>query len=181
MSTLGAIVVLALVGGRAINDRDVKISLGLENPKTIVFNSQGEPPSFTASDLETGLQKVITEVMILEESKVLALQSVSSREIELELARVRKIAGSKNWNEWLKFFDSNETEMRSKISDRIRVQKIIEDRLKGFSATIPGDSRAQSVDASANALREWLEDLRRRYRVRRMAPAPSRRDAAKSP
>jgi hypothetical protein len=168
MSLLNSMMVLALVGGRSINDRDLHISRGLESVAVIENSLLTGFAAPTPRESEVALQKYITEILVFEESRVLGAQSVTGPVLESEMTKRKTVLGSKKWNQWLVSLDATEAEIRRRLEQKLIVEKIIEERVKVASQREKDPNLA--MQEAQKSLKDWLDQLRSRYRVRRLAP-----------
>jgi hypothetical protein len=161
--------VLALVSGRAISDRQVLIDLILENPA--LYKNLGI--SFVNQSLmDSGLNRVMTQLMILEELKVIGDVRVSVKELESGLSLLKKQMGAQGWNNFLIEFELTEPIVRERLSEKLQVQRALDERMRlALSVQAPaGVPSSKKVAPSRDeivkkSLEEWISQLKSRYRV----------------
>ena len=152
--------VLALVSGHALTTRQVWLDSILEDPRLFVNGK------YRAKDVQNpALERVITQYMVLEESRLIGGAKVSDKTLNEELFRVKKDLGPKNWPQFLADFDVRELDIRKRLEEKSLVQQAIESRVKVLGNLPDGPKRQQAI---TEAVQTWLSQLRSRYRVQRL-------------
>jgi hypothetical protein len=156
--------VVARVGGQVVTDRRVAIDHYLEQPEDYAPGVRRQKLSPKVFDQD--LQRLLTQIMVTEENRILALIQVTDTEIESSLADIRKAMGTK-WKPFLTEFELNEAALRPLLSDKILLRKTLASRAKAVS---PGkkDDKGQEIpreELVRQSLEEWLKQLQARYRV----------------
>jgi hypothetical protein len=152
--------VLATVSGRAITNRHVWVDTIIENPKRFVDGSYKNDEY-----LGPALERMLVQLMVLEESRVLATQKVSSKVIDAALRDFKKDIGVQGWSRFLVDFDLRETDLRRSFEDKYQVQVAVESRIQSLGTLPEGKDRERAISEAVNS---WLTQLKTRYRVRRM-------------
>lgn len=121
------VTVLGLVAGRAVTDRQVMIDLVLEDPR---LYKSAHPPQFTREMLDRGLQRVLTQIMIVEEGKLVGGEPVESRAVDAQMAQLKKDMTLDGWKRFVKDFELTEADVRSRVSDKLAVNRALEGRVR---------------------------------------------------
>lgn len=159
--------ILGLVAGRAISNRQVEIDLILENP--FLFQKSGAE-FVDKARLESGLNRVMTQYMVIEELKVIGEANVPAKELESALTDFKKHMGPKAWKSFLEDYEMTEPLVRDRLAEKLQVQRAIDDRVKlalSAQAATPGENRTppQREALMRKSIEDWVSQLRTRYRV----------------
>jgi hypothetical protein len=160
------IIILGLVSGRAVSDRQVKIDLVLENP--VLYKTLGI--SFVTKELLlSGLNRVMTQLMILEELKVIGDSKMDGKELEAQLSLLKKRLGPQGWKNFSDEFDISEPMVRERLSEKLQVERAIDERMKLVLTTqSPENSKkrgASQEELVKKSIEEWMTQLKSRYRM----------------
>jgi hypothetical protein len=166
------VLTLALVGGRAVTNRDVYVDL-LTQPeeiskiqKKVMTKSKIDFEKLKTIEkdfLDNALNRLMTQVMIVEESKVVGTIKVRTDSIDKRLEVVKSLWGVDNWNLINRYFDLAEDEVRARVEKNILVEQIIENRIR--LSGVGEDSSIKKAELAQAAIEEWLTQLKSRYPV----------------
>lgn len=158
--------VLARVAGRVVTDRAVYVDAVLEKPE--LYRPGARSKDLSAEVRAQGLQRSVTQLMILEENRLVGRESVGDAEAARLLEGFRKRLG-KRYATFLGDLELSESELREKLVQKSLVEKILASRIGLATA---GESRAakdgpapEREDNVRKAIDDWLQQLRGRYRV----------------
>ncbi len=160
--------VLARVAGHVITDRQVAIDYYLENPTSFGTGDS----AISQANREQGLERVIVQKMVFEESRIFATEKALPTEVDLQIQSLKTKMGV-NWKMFLSEFDISSGELKEFMIQKILVQKSLAGRLKSMRSQsglvgeqkLADNSIAKSELDSAKVISEWLKQLRARYRV----------------
>jgi len=158
--------VLARVAGRVVTDRSVYLDALFEQPELYKPGARGK--DLPVAVRTQGLQRVITQSMILEENRLVGREAVSEEESLKALAAFRKRLG-KDYPLFLTNLELTEAEVRERLGQKVLVEKILAARI---AAANIGEARPQKdgtlpkrEELVRKAIDDWLKQLRSRYRV----------------
>jgi hypothetical protein len=147
--------ILARVGGRSVSDREVELESYFADPKRY---QPGVRSSLNAEMQNALLDRLLTEIMIEEENRVVGAEKLSPSESEELLSGLRSGFG-RNWDSFVKEWELSELEIKQRLGRKLLVDKALASRLRGAPPS------ATEGDQSEQALQEWIRQLRARYRV----------------
>jgi hypothetical protein len=154
--------VLAVIAGKAVSDRQVAIDTFIEQPK--LYNGSGRLP---ASEVDKGLLRVLTQVMVTEEGRIIGSEAVDAKKVEAQFNKVKKAFGSRLWKDFLLHFELTENMVRERIQQKLQVERALSLRVESALAT-SGTGTNKNSDPQGNArkaVEDWLKQLRARYRT----------------
>lgn len=156
--------VVARVGGTVVTDRRVVIDHYLEDPG--LYHPGVRKTKLSKDAFEQSLQRLLTQIMVSEENRIIGLIQVSDMEIESALTETRKAMGTQ-WKPFLSEFDLNEKTVRSFLSEKLQLRKTLSARAR---AVVIGKKNDQGLeiprdDLVRQSIEDWLKQLRARYRV----------------
>jgi hypothetical protein len=143
--------VLARVAGRVVTDRAVFLDAILEQPS--LYEPGARSKNLSASVREQGLQRAVTQAMILEENRLVGRENAGDEDGQRALAKFRRQLG-KDYPTFLADLELTESELREKLVQKLLVERILASRVSAAAGT---DAR--------KAVEDWLQQLRARYRV----------------
>jgi hypothetical protein len=169
---LTVILTLALVGGKAVTNRDVYLHM-MSQPEYVssLKNSLVEGSKIRLEkiknlendSIEAGLGQVLTQIMIVEDLKLVGATKISPQEVQKRMDQIRSAWGAAHWAELTLFFDLGESEFRTRIEKNMIVEAAIEERVRTAVTNEPNpEKRTQLARA---ALEDWYSQLRSRYKV----------------
>ena len=155
--------VLAMAASRAITDRQVAIDLILNEPSRYASKKF---TGFSEAEIEQGLSRVITQVLVLEEARIVGSDRVSKTQLDSEMAQLLRRMGAQAWKHFLAEYGTSEADVRAHVEQRMLVQNAISARVKTALAPSLETSKGQSSeDLARQSIEEWLKQLKARYRV----------------
>jgi hypothetical protein len=115
------------------------------------------------TEFDSTLNQFMTQIMIVEESKIVGTLKVSPSQIAKRTQLVRDQWGSSYWAEISRYFDLGESELKDRIEKNLLVELSVENRIK--VATSGEKDVFKRTELGKQALEDWLTQLRSRYRV----------------
>lgn len=174
--------VVARVAGKTVTDRQVLLNTLLDDPDLY-------KPGLRASSLDqekfgSGLEKLLTQLMVSEENRVVGSDIVPEKDVKSEFLAVRKRFGDR-WDRFLSEYELTEKDVTEKITQKLLVQRALAARVKtaltaaGITnsdaqaslGAAPENSKSTETlvqnreDVARKAIEDWLRQLRLRYRV----------------
>jgi hypothetical protein len=149
--------VLARVASRSITDRMVKIDILSEKPEYYGME-------IPRSEMDQGLQRLISQTMILEEYRIIGSEETNPKDIDKNFLALKE-RFKERWKPFLQEFELNEKLFKEKISQKLLVQKALDERVKSALAGTEKLDEAQREQKARKALEDWLAQLRARYKV----------------
>jgi len=155
--------VMGLVAGRALTEHAVLLEVILENPTSLKKNSLD---SLSESEFSRAFEKVVTQRMIIEDLKILGDGLSSQDLVNDELKRLKTTLGSKVYAQVLKDFEITEQNLRERISQRLQVERALQEKVN-LAVNTQGDKqdKASRESIAKKAIEEWLGQLKSRYRI----------------
>jgi hypothetical protein len=154
--------VLAVIAGKAVSDRQVALDTFIEKPE--LYDGSGK---LASNEVDKGLLRVLTQIMVTEEGRIIGSEAVDSKKVEAEFNKVKKNFGPRLWKDFLLRFELTENMVRERIQQKLQVERALSLRVESALATsnaTPGKN-SDPQDNARKAVEDWLKQLRARYRT----------------
>ena len=152
--------VLARVAGRVVTDRQVLLDALLESPA--VYFAHMKPRDLPKDIFDRSLQRVVVQVMILEENRLVGREKNDEQAVTAALVKFKRTIGS-NLKAFQTQFELTDADLRDRISQKALVNRILEARVR--TVITDGEAGTAREESARRAIDDWLKQLRSRYRV----------------
>jgi len=157
--------IMGTVSGRAISDRQVAIDVLIENPHKMKEISQQSLPTLSDPEMDQGFQRVLTQMMIVEEGRIIGLEKIPSETLQSEVSKIKNKMGSAGFLKFLKHFEIKETDVKEIVAEKLHVKYALQSKLQSAHDLSMGAAGVPAKIDASKVLEEWLKQLRSRYRV----------------
>lgn len=154
------IAVLARVAGHSVTDRQVLIDVLIEHPE-LYTPGKGKVPD---AEFDQGLQRLLTQIMVTEENRIIGTETVNPRDIEAELTVLKKLMGGR-YKTFLGEYELTDKEILERLGQKLTVQKALAERVRAATASATAPDPKAREEKARKAIEDWLNQLRSRYRV----------------
>lgn len=153
--------VLARVAGAVVTDRRVMLDYALEHPEDY---KPGVKPKLPRDEFDKAFQRVLTQIMVNEDNKIVGLIRISDKDVDESLANLRRVLGAQ-YKRFLADYDVGESEIRPLLAEKILLRKSLGAKVKAATDAAVVTQDGAKEEAPQRAVDEWLRQLRTRYRV----------------
>lgn len=153
--------VLARVAGAVVTDRRVLLDYALEHAEEY---KPGVKPKLPRDEFDKAFQRVLTQIMVNEDNKIVGLIRISDKDVDESLANLRRTLGAQ-YKRFLADYDVDESELRPLLAEKVLLRKSLGAKVKAATEAAVATQDGAKEEAPQRAVDEWLRQLRSRYRV----------------
>lgn len=150
--------VLASVAGTVVTNRQAQMEAVFQDPLLWKKASPERESSLHLMADDQTLQRLVFQVVVEEENKLFQTEKVSSSEIDSVLMKWKELLGNSGYEEFQKYFDASEHEIKKKLERRILLEKSLASRIRFHSSS-------GQIEEQGKVIQDWFSQLRSRYKI----------------